>query len=628
MADLKSYMAKARKWVLGLASVYLLYVIAGLVLLNGPFLRSKVNQGWNDGFIDYRWAWSPFPGSVEVHGFELRHEDHNVHWHLTMERLWTGVEFSDLLFSNLSFEEVIGTEVAFYFYEKRLRKSKRWAKYLPSVPPIPDRKPVTPPKHKKYPLPDKPWQVRVRGVKLRGFKELWFDQFRYEGKLNIGGEFVLAPQIRVGVGPVTLGAEAGTVYIGKREIASGISLDLSGKIIPFPADCVPGNRIFHFITAKSKLQAEGDLANALNIYLSGKWPMVAHSGEGQLRADAVVERGVFQEPSRVTFASNEMEFSLGAARITGKADFEWEVKEKLGRYSVEFADYKMANWRSKNVPPLLSGNHLHLSGSHLGVSLEKGFASGGRRALQLENAKLDLEALQGFLPKRTPVQFLGGDARLNVEIQGAMDGLDRGTLRLEAKRTQVQYKDSNMAGDVTLNTEILADSLPSGDFSLGNLKVRVSDFSVKQAKGTKSASWWAKVDVAAGEINLGKKPVVVLPASFSLKNAAPVLAVFGLDDKVPGFVKDALTEEGLRGEAIVKIDHDLFSVREAWIKNERLELRGRYQSATWSTRGVLLAKWEPFAVGLEVVGKETHLVLNNAIDWFRKYPPLSEPRVE
>lgn len=135
MANFNSFRVHARKWILGLASAYLLYIAASVLLLNGAFVRNQVNNHWNDGYIDYRWAWSPFPGALEIHGFELRHEDQNVHWHLTMDRLWTAVEFSDLLFSNLSFEEVIGTDVGFHFYEKRLRSDKRWARYLPSVPP-------------------------------------------------------------------------------------------------------------------------------------------------------------------------------------------------------------------------------------------------------------------------------------------------------------------------------------------------------------------------------------------------------------------------------------------------------------------------------------------------------------
>lgn len=391
---------------------------------------------------------------------------------------------------------------------------------------------------------------------------------------------------------------------------------------------MPGNRIFHYINARSDLLANGDLANALNLYLSGKWPMVAHSGEGKLQAGVLMERGEFKNPSRVSFASKDMEFSLASARIMGEAEFLWEVEKNFGRYRVEFADFKMANWRRKAERPLLSGNYLHLSGSHLGVSMESGFAQGGRRKLLLKNAKLDLQAVQSFLPRQTPVQFLDGDARLNLDIRGAADGLDEGRLELQARKTQVQYKKTRLVGDLSLKTDIMADSLPSGDLSLGNLEVGVNNFSVRQSQTEMSSRWWGKVNVMAGAVNLGKKPVVVLPAKFALKNAAPLLAVFGLDNKIPGFVEDALTEEGLRGAATVKIDHDLFSVNEAWVKNERLELRGRYQSAPWDTRGVLLAKWEPFAVGLEVVGKQTHLVLNDAIDWYRKYPPLSEPKVE
>src|SRR5258706_6011732 len=222
--------------------LWLLYVIA----VNGFFLLGGVEwltAATDDVKISFRFAWTLWPGSFHATKLRVRGQDHNVQWLLELDQADATVRMSELLQKRFHATKVRGEGASFRFRHRvspdRLRDPS--TQLLPPIAGFEDPPVLRPP-----PPPTDPtalWTVHLEDVDVP-VRELWFQQFRYDGPARARGRFRLRPALHLWVGPASLDLGGGKLRVGSARVADAFSGHIDCRVDPFDTRVPVGRQVF------------------------------------------------------------------------------------------------------------------------------------------------------------------------------------------------------------------------------------------------------------------------------------------------------------------------------------------------------------------------------------------------
>ncbi|MFL5310500.1 MAG: hypothetical protein ACJ79H_08630, partial [Myxococcales bacterium] len=275
---------------------WILYLAGAQIFLWTPLLRHLVNAESPAIHLEYRRAWSAWPGRVHVEGLRLTAQDRGVQWQLDIDRVTTTIALHQLPHRMFHATRVRAQGVAFAL-RRRIPAPGLTPDLLEGLAPVAGFAPA--PVAEEGPddeLPD--WRYRLFTVWLEdvaagGVRSVWIDRTRLEGDAQAAGAFYLKPLRRVLIAPGELRGESLLLTQAGSRVAEQLRARVKLSLGPFDPRAATRERVL----GGFDLQADGAGRLSGVAFLSPAVGVPLRGGKGPLRFRARIERGVVQPGS-------------------------------------------------------------------------------------------------------------------------------------------------------------------------------------------------------------------------------------------------------------------------------------------------------------------------------------------
>src|SRR5664280_663996 len=322
-----------------LTAVLLATVLGSLISCNGvlnlgmsrPYLARIISVNPQSLGVDYRRAWSFWPTLVYVRNLEVRGSDANVQWQLDVDEARASIDLTALLKREVHVTKVRAQGIGFRLRQK-IDPPAATDDRLAPLPPIPGIE-GPPVRESGPPPPDIPdekydlWSVRIENVDGRA-RQLWVNEFHFEGDVHVKGAFFLRPKRWLWVGPAKATIFSGSVVLGDEKLFDHAAGSVDCTVPPFDPRPPTGMEFFRFISGAVRLDANISSARAFDYYTRIRGSSAVFDGgmgvfhlEGSMRSGVVRPLNVSVDMSKITAAKSAW-LALGSLQVSAKTDTE------------------------------------------------------------------------------------------------------------------------------------------------------------------------------------------------------------------------------------------------------------------------------------------------------------------
>ena len=348
----------ARLAALALVAALGAYLVGMNVFLRTRLFRNAITSRSGSLLVDYRSAYSLFPGRIHVEGLTIRGRDSSVEWILLLDRCDFRVSFAALARRRFHASHVNGDGLSL---RVRLRKeasvSPEETAALPPVPgfldpPLKDVGPPPPPlTDANYDL----WAIELDDVDAHHVRELWIDTVRYTGDLEIRGRWFFRPLRWLDVGPATIRLRALDVAYGTIEPwLNGAAGELVATVHPFALQEVDGASILDEVSVDGTVHGTLRTANLLGRILDPPkrdGPPAVRADDAGIDARVRLDHGVWRSGTLVQLDRFSMAARPSAAGVV-EATLTTEARVDdggTGHLSVEVSDFRAEEGASQTL---------------------------------------------------------------------------------------------------------------------------------------------------------------------------------------------------------------------------------------------------------------------------------------
>lgn len=595
------------------------YFIGSLVFLNF-FLTKLINN--DEIAIHYGFAYSLWPGRVQVSKLNFRIQDSNIQLYFEMPHVVVNVAILPLFRREFETHYINAKDLNFYLRFRKEQKELAHVsmKALPVIPGLPsiEKVPDVPSTG-----PFNPWKIDLKGIHIQKLAEFWFEEFRYRGGISIDGGFYLYPKTRLEIYPSRLGFQDGVVSIEDETVLKKLTGSIDASISLLDPKKIPGLEIFNSATGKIHLDTELGGLGFINYYLKSVPQVKFSGGAGKAELRLSIDKGQFEPPSSVLIHSEKMEVQLWKQTAIGKGTVSWHASEARGSE----LDVKLSNYRlfPKDHPQFdirggLCEVRLQSMDRRINAPLND-----IRWGLDITAAKMnDLRYWNLFIPESTNLRFLSGSAVVSAHINSRTGDLlsDEGRLDADASNAQLEFSKMKYSGKVKVEAFFEKSNISKGDFSLPKLKVSAIAMNTNEIKDpTKGVrDWNLDADMSQAHFNLGEFPEISTGVRVQATNAVPFLTLAGSESNgLVGLASKALPLTNLDVKASFFANKKTLSLSDVSLDSKNASILGWLRKdARKGFEMRLLLKAEPIAVGFEEINGHSVIRLQEAEKWFHK----------
>ena len=484
---------KKRALIIGaiLLGPLVFYLLVANVFLATPLLTKLTNRRPEKFIMSYDSAYTLWPGHVHVRGYHMVFQSYRVAFELDFYESTAHVALTPLFKRRFQAKRVEARGVAYRQIHRAEQKDLLTPRVL-AFPVIAGVVPVVvgPPPAPPTPadLAKKMWSVRLDNVDSTP-REVWIQEYRWQGRGSAGGSFEIRPRKSFWVGPAYSKLEPGTLSIGGKIVSSDFGGEAVTTLAPTEIVREQKLRMLNGLSVDGRFEGTLDDLAFLSAY-----GLVA-SGDGKAELEVHVSDGVLDDGTTLLVDLDQ-------------------VKARHTRSGAAFAgSASIRAWRGQKQP------RLHLDAR-------------GDVAIPLANGAV----INADVPKTE------GDLALTTNAFAERPGLAWFAVkasRLEAKDTQPLH--AAMKGKVPF---IVPALLGNGPLTARGLQARGS---TKRVRLLVDQAHMGETQVR-GELTLGRgeKP----SGAFEAKVSRMPIGIT-VDEGKPGFqllAKPGWLEEHLRGE--------------------------------------------------------------------------------
>lgn len=331
-------------FILGLAAVEILWLIAANFLLRPQgwvfewvnVKPEKIRMEWSD-------ARSYWPGDLRVTGFRIRGNLLTTQWALALDNSSAQVSLPALFDKRFSARGLKSDGAVFHF--RRLPRPTATLAKEDVVAPIPwtDYTPRPTDEEVKAfltaqirPPLKKMWGVNLAGVEAQNVREIWIDEFRFQGSAAAHGSFSIRPRERLNVDPSEIELRKGTITLGADQV-----LEVqTGRIrVGFPdvnTVVLRGKAILQKLEATFNLQGESPDLQFVNFYLGQLPPLELCGTPGKFSLEWRATHGVLT--GKFGFHSDDICMDYHNVSLRGVLSVDGKIKQwTLGRGDVDLS---------------------------------------------------------------------------------------------------------------------------------------------------------------------------------------------------------------------------------------------------------------------------------------------------
>lgn len=604
-------------WTRRMAFV-VLSMLGGLFIFNvglnlgasKPFLASLISVSPQSFALDYERAWSFWPTIVYVRNFSARGSDANVQWQVEIDEARVSINLTALLKREFHATKVRARGIGFRARQKLDASAATGDRVaaLPLIPgfeglPLREEGPPPPPiSDKNYNL----WSVRIEDVDGRA-RQIWIDEFRFEGDARVAGAFELRPARRLWVGPAYATIFSGNVAVGNETLLNHTSGTANCTIPPFDLRLPVGMEVFRYISGNVRLDADIPSARALAYYARIRGSRaVFDGGKGLLHLDGTLRSGVVR-PITLLLTFEDVTIEQDAWRFLGSVRISTKTEDAAPNvWHLRVAPFELRQSKAKSSAVL--GREILLQASTDVLDLSKpavDFEIHG----DLPSALVpNLRIVNAFLPSKSKLQIDGGKSTLAVHFDAnTRANWAKGVFTVDVDGLSAHNNDLHFGGRLNVVAHVAKMFFENGAFELTRAVIDARDVSMRDSN-TAIYDWWSSVELRDVSFRPGRRVLLDVPFKAKLANATPVLAFSKRSPSIPDWVTRFLTGGEAQASGHLRAGKMFMELSNLKAQTGILRVEGELHERDDATSGVLRVSAGPLSIGFELKNEETKLV--------------------
>jgi hypothetical protein len=561
--------------------------------------------------VDYQRGWFLWPSIVYVRKLQIRGSDANVQWQVEIDEARVAVDLTALFKREFHATQVRAKGVGFRLRQKIDGHAATSERVAP-LPPIPGIE-GPPVREDGPPEPDiredryKLWTVRIENVDALA-RQIWVDEFHFEGVVHVTGAFFLRPKRWLWVGPAKASIASGSVIVGKETLLDSISGEANCTVPPFDPRPPNGMEFFRFISGAFQLDSHIPSTRALDYYtrIRGN-STVFDAGAGPLHVDGSLRSGVAR-PLNLAIALSEIRAtkygwlalgSLNAAATTGpEGPSTWLVR--VAQFELRQTGEKYATIQGKELRVTASSDAIDASKPMPPFEVQVDLS-----AAQIPN----LQLINKFMSSTSQLHIDGGWASIAAHFD-ANTGRNRanGVVAVSANSISGHVGPLHFKGQIQGKAHVAQVILDSGDTDLSGAEIEVRDVTLRDSNASVS-NWWSNVELHRSKFRPSQRLPVDVIWTAQLKNATPVLAFSKRIPSVPSWITRFLAGGKVEASGRLQAGTDFVELSNLRARTGLLEVTGHLREKGDAKSGVFRVSAFPFSVGIELKNEETKVIL-------------------
>lgn len=598
-------------------AVLVLYFVGVNALLASP-LGERLFTSEPELFqIRYERAWTLWPGSLHVKGFQLSTQDRAVQVMITADRvqgdlhLWT-------LWELRFFATDVEADGVTMHVRPRVKEGDERKAHLDELPPIAGyASPII--TQAELDEPRGPLvKLEFKNLVVHHLREVWIERLRYNGDAEVTGGMLYEPfqklrldDVHVVDSGAKLAQSVNAVAIERLEVQASLKELSLAK--PKVAD-------FQKLTCDLKLEAtlEPSFLNGYLTNVKGLSTLKASGKDGPLALALQVKDGVVADGASLSFTTPHAAVRIpfvelsGAAEVKGKSHH-GKLALDLGISRVRLKQHDGERLAEANRFALLASSAADLTkvdsvDAHLVLR-------GGRVP--------SLTALNQFIPSGAGVRVTDGKGEVEGELWlDSASARGKGGLTVTAKSVSVKNRSAMLTGRLEVKGVVRSLDLDTNALDLSGSEVAIQDATL--TNGQRYPFWFR---AHAEPCVLTPKAKVRWSTTLSLgaSNLQPLLAIVAENLSIPKVLTAFTSSPNVRVEAELTVRRDGIDLPRLILTSSRIRAQGSMSLRPVSEQDEKLQPWGHakvqagvFSAGLEFRGARVSPVLFGVERWARE----------
>jgi hypothetical protein len=600
-------------------ALFALYIGAANLFLNSQQFRQLLSS-WDEGILVFDWIVTPLPGVAYVSRPGVTHQDKKVRWTVKTDSAF--IVFSPWSFvqRKVRFFQIRVGDTLFHFVERKHVDSKHQSgslsrNYYPHI--AFDKAPPRPSSNKTEAAK---WSVHMSNVSIGALKDAWVNELHYTGSIKISGGFSIQPETFVRLDPARVRFAPGIFSLGEKTIADSLEGQIDYEMAPFHPDA-PDREIISSINIRADLKAHARTLDPLNVYFASVPWLRLGDGGGTLRLNVEVDSGKLVAPGSVSFQTEDLTVQLGKFAAAGRASLHWVLQSgqtDSGIFDGKLSDAQIAY---SNQKPFLSAATLAISGRSSDLHFADLFKSLSLDVSLSQARVKDLDSLNAFLPKQSPVRFQSGSATLALDLKtdSSKPSGDSGSILIDGDKSGVLLKRQALQGRLRVRLPFHSSRIAKGDLQFQGAEISFLDATLAASNGNPKTNWWAQVKVPQAQFSSDPTKV---RADFQvlMRNSLPLVPLLTGVSRGETLLSQLVTVENIRCSGKFAVESWGFELTGLNFDSSSLKVQGFYTEKEDVAFARMLFVVNPFAVGLLVTQSQSRLILNDAFNWYKSSP--------
>jgi hypothetical protein len=451
------------------------------------------------------------------------------------------------------------------------------------------------------------WTVRIENVD-GGTRQLWVDEFHFEGDMRVAGAFFLRPKRWLWVGPASATILSGSVIIGNEKLLVGTTGSVVCSVPPFDPRPPVGMEFFKFISGAVRLHAGIASARALDYYARIRGSSVVVEGgmglchlEGSLRSGVSQALNLSVEMSDIAIQGEEWR-ALGSLQVSAKADAEGPIT-----WLARIAPFELQHAAEKSAAVHGSELRLHATTDEIDVSKP---APAFDVHVDLPSAQVpNLRIINMLMSSPSKLHVDGGTASIGAHFV-ANTGTNRATGELVVGAEGITAHDAGLhfGGRIILNAHVASALLNSGDVDVSSSRIDVKNAFLRDSNVTVS-DWWSRIETHNAKFRPDHRVPVDVTWTAQLQNATPILTFSKRTPSVPGWITRTLAGGEVKASGHLRAGNAFLELSHLKAHTGLLSVEGDFRESGSAQSGVFRVSSGPLSVGIEIQNDETNVIL-------------------
>lgn len=610
------------KWirrVVIFAVVFVVVLWGGLNIALATSLGPKLlNLSPNDAQFAYGKARMWVPWQIQVEDFTMFVQDPGLQMRITAQKAKAKFHPLALLGLGISLSDIDGDEVTFRM-RTRVQKGELGEAQLAALPPI---EAFESPIREGAPVfPEKLPFIDLKRLNVTNVREIWVNEYRYQGKVDLKGGFELQPLAHIKLEQTDIYIEPGTVAFGGKKplkIEKSAIHASTGRIFFETADIESLEKLNVVV----KLQAEVLGARFLNAYLRDVPDVRIIDGAGTLKVDVEIKDGVVGSASRFQLITDQLLVRVPYMDVVGQAEISGQVDGERPAIRVAMKNVGLEQRSTKSR--VLQGAQFKLAALLSSCDLTK--EQYLDLALNLGNAKApDLTFLNEYIPEGAGIRIFGGSGVVGGNVNMSTKGNHlKGALDIDAKQLAIKNRSALVTGRASIHGVVPDVNLKTGAMDISGSNFRLDDVEVATPTRRDKGYWLA---LKAPKGKLSGKGEWDSSLELSMSNVQPALtvvtSVFQLPELLAAIINipdiKVTTDLNVAGTKVYLRHIKLTSGGALSAEGNVIlqEVGQKKEDRHLQPWGVALVTYKPLVVGLDLQGEKVKPIIGDPEKWYR-----------